>query len=178
MSKHTKTREAIIRKLLDEDGGKDGMRTSVVRTRLSTGRTGRQVVRSKPGSFVWRYGRQMQDARFHAGSHLAQLWERAGIAVASSASFLRGVSSGYSTGISDGRVAALDKLRGFQDAVGMGSAARLVDYCVEGLTTGEIARKYGSRERDMAPVLDQDLRDCAAFFGFMGTAPKPNQLAR
>lgn len=156
------------RKLLAEDGGKEGAKISVVKLRVSTDRVSRQAIRAKPGTFEWRYGRHRQDALFHTGSHLAQLWERAGIAIASSADFLRGTGGGYASGIGDGRVAAIDKLEGFRVAMGIGASERLIDYCVIGLTSTEIAQKHGTKERDMAPVLHQDLRDCALHFHFIG----------
>jgi hypothetical protein len=168
-AKHRAEEDRRIRKLVTNDGGKEGARTTIVRTKLSSGRSGKQVMRCKPGTFEWRYGRQKQDALFHAGSHLAQLWERAGIALASSADFLRGTSSGYAIGIGDGRVAAIDKLDGFRAAMGIKASERLIDYCVIGLTSTEIAKKNGTKERDMAPVLHQDLRDCAIHFHFVGS---------
>lgn len=148
--------------------GHEGARTSLVKLRVSSDRGGRQTVRAKPGTFEWRYGRNKQDALFHAGNHLAILWERAGMTIASSANFLRGTTSGYSTGLADGRAQALDKLDGFRDTMGHKPAERLIDYCVLGLTTAEIARKDGSKERDMAPVLHQHLRDCAVHFNLVG----------
>ena len=160
--------ERRIRKLAKLDGLKEGAKISVVKVRISNDRATRQAIRSKPGTFEWRYGRHKQDALFHAGSHLAQLWERAGIAIASSADFLRGTSSGYVGGIGDGRVAAIDKLDGFRATMGIKVAERLIDYCVIGITCAEIARKHGAKEREMASVLQQDLRDCAQHFHFLG----------
>jgi hypothetical protein len=151
--------------------GHEGAMISVVRVRDLQGQRARtltQAIRCKPGTFEWRYGRNEQDALFHAGNHLAILWERAGMTIASSANFLRGIASGYSTGLADGRAQAIDKLDGFRDAMGQKPAERLIDYCVLGLTTAEIARKDGAKERDMAPVLHQHLRDCARHFRFMG----------
>lgn len=151
--------------------GHDGAKTSKVRVRDLQGQRARTLtltIRCKPGSFEWRYGRDKQDALFHAGNHLAILWERAGMTVASSANFLRGIASGYSTGLAESRAQAIDKLDGFRDAMGQKPAERLIDYCVLGLTTAEIARKDGAKERDMAPVLHQHLRDCARHFHFMG----------
>ncbi|MGN6447106.1 MAG: hypothetical protein ACTHLK_00595 [Brucella intermedia] len=151
--------------------GHDGAKTSKVRVRDPQGQRARTLIltiRCKPGSFEWRYGRDKQDALFHAGNHLAILWERAGMTVASSANFLRGIASGYSTGLAEGRAQAIDKLDGFRDTMGQKPAERLIDYCVLGLTTAEIARKDGAKERDMAPVLHQHLRDCARHFHFMG----------
>lgn len=148
--------------------GHDGARLSRVKVKLTASRAGYQTVRSRPGTFEWRYGRNEQDALFHAGNHLAILWERAGMTIASSANFLRGITSGYATGLSDSRVQAIDQLDGFRDAMGEKQAERLIDYCVLGMTTAEIARKDGAKERDMAPVLHQHLRDCARHFKFMG----------
>jgi hypothetical protein len=151
--------------------GHDGAKTLKVRVRDLQGQRARTLtltIRCKPGSFEWRYGRNKQDALFHAGNHLAILWERAGMTIASSANFLRGTTSGYATGLADGRAQAIDKLDGFRDAMGQKPAERLIDYCVLGLTTAEIARKDGAKERDMAPVLHQHLRDCARHFKFMG----------
>jgi hypothetical protein len=148
--------------------GHDGARLSRVKVKLSSTRSGYQTVRSKPGTFEWRYGRDDQDALFHAGNHLAILWERAGMTIASSANFLRGTASGYATGLADSRAQAIDQLDGFRDAMGEKPAERLIDYCVLGMTTAEIARKDGAKERDMAPVLHQHLRDCARHFKFMG----------
>ena len=88
--------------------------------------------------------------------------------IASSANFLRGTTSGYATGLADGRAQAIDDLDGFREAMGQKPSERLIDYCVLGLTTAEIARKDGAKERDMAPVLHQHLRDCARHFNFMG----------
>lgn len=148
--------------------GHEGARLSRVKVKLSSSRTILQTVRSRPGTFEWRYGRNNQDALFHAGNHLAILWERAGMTIASSANFLRGTSSGYATGLADSRAQAIDLLDGFRDGMGQKPAERLIDYCVLGMTTAEIARKDGAKERDMAPVLHQHLRDCARHFKFMG----------
>ncbi|RUV90259.1 hypothetical protein EOA46_08480 [Mesorhizobium sp. M1A.F.Ca.IN.022.05.2.1] len=156
-----------VDKLKALDGGKDGAKVTTVKLRISGKRNDLQAIRSRPGTFEWRYGRKRQDALFHAGSHLAILWERAGIAVASSADFLRGTSSGYATEISDSRVAAMDKLDGFVKEMGRAPAARLIDYCVSGLTTAQIAMKHGATDREMAPVLHHDLRACAQHFKFL-----------
>lgn len=147
--------------------GHDGARLSRVNVKLSSNRASHQTMRSRPGTFEWRYGRNKQDALFHAGSHLAILWERAGMTIASSANFLRGVTSGYATGLADSRAQAIDRLDGFRQAMGQRPAERLIDYCVLGMTTAEIARKDGAKERDMAPVLHQHLRDCARFFNLL-----------
>ena len=157
-----------VRKLAALDGGKEGSVLTEVRTRISGSRAATRVMRCKPGTFEWAYGRNRQDALFHAGSHLAQLWERAGIAVASSADFLRGTASGYATGISDGRLAAIDQLQGFKTEMGRLPSQRLISYCVIGMTSREIAEEYQMTQREIAPVLHSDLRACAYHFRFMG----------
>nr|WMC97934.1 hypothetical protein RAR13_04255 [Aminobacter aminovorans] len=161
-----KSRQRTL-KFKRDDGGKDGTRLTKVKVKISADRHERHVVRSRPGTFEWRYGRNKQDALFHAGSHLAILWERAGMTVASSADFLRGTRSGYAQGIAEGRVAALDKLQGFRDELGAVPSAQLIDYCVEGRTAGEIAHTNGMKERDMATVLHHHLKVCALHFDFM-----------
>lgn len=150
-----------------DDGGKDGTRLTKVRVKISAERLERQIYRCRPGSFEWKYGRNKQDALFHAGSHLAILWERAGLTVASSADFLRGTKSGFAQGIAEGRIAALDKLNGFRDELGAVPSAQLLDYCVEGRTATEIAHKNGVKERDMTTILHHHLQVCAKHFAFM-----------
>jgi hypothetical protein len=150
--------------------GNEGAKTYRIKVRDLQGqhaRTLTQTLRCRPGTFEWRYGRNKQDALFYAGSYLAQLWERAGMTVASSVDFLRGTRSGYITGIAEGRVAAIDKLEGFRDELGTVPSSQLIDYCVSGLTAAEIAMKTGMKERDMATVLHYHLRICAKNFDFM-----------
>jgi hypothetical protein len=157
-----------VDRLMKSDGGKDGARVSRVKLRISAMREERAVMRCRPGTFEWQYGRDKQDMLFHAGSHLAILWERAGIAVASSADFLRGTASGYAIGISGARLAAIEKLKAFVVEVGRKVSERLIAYCVSGRTSTEIARMEGVAERDMPAVLRQDLRACAEHFKFLG----------
>ncbi len=40
-------------------------------------------------------------------------------------------------------------------------------YCVQGLTSAEIAKKEGLNERELSIVLKHDLRACALHFGFL-----------
>ncbi|MCB1469042.1 MAG: hypothetical protein KDK08_18310 [Rhizobiaceae bacterium] len=156
-----------VSRLRKSDGGKDGTRLASVKIKVSALRTERRIMRCKPGTFEWRYGRDKQGAEFHAGNHLAILWERAGMTIASSSDFLRGISSGYPTGISDGRVAAIDKLNGFRAHVGTAGAERMIDYCVLGLTTAEIARKKNMGQREISTVLHNDLNETAQFLDFV-----------
>lgn len=149
------------RKLRAEDGGKEGALVTKVRLRVSGQRTATQQLRCRPGTFEWRYGRERQEALFHAGNQFAQLAERMGITVASSANFLRGTTSGYATSISEGRLEAMNKLYLVMKKLGHDQTDRLIEYCVRGQTTGEIAASYGFPEKSMAAVLDADLRSCA-----------------
>lgn len=87
--------------------------------------------------------------------------------VASSADFMRGTGSGYVTGLAEGRVAALDKLDGFRETLGLVASGQLIDYCVVGLASAEVARKSGVKEREMATVLHHNLTICAKHFDFM-----------
>jgi hypothetical protein len=167
-----KATEAEQRKaatLIRDDGGKEGARLTKVKVKISSDRTAHRTIRCRTGTFEWRYGRK-QTALFHAGNQFAILWERAGIAVASSADFLRGVTSGYPTGISDGRVAAIDDLRGAVEKLGHFTFERLMMYCVEGMTASEIAKRERCSGREIATVLNNDLRQCAIHFKFLGNA--------
>lgn len=149
-------------KYQSEDGGKDGMRVGVVQQPISGSRSRRVSMRCRPGSFEWSFGRKKRDnALFLAGSQLAILWEKAGMTVASSAAFLRGVSSGYKTGVSDGRLAAIDGLLGWKDYVGTAGAERMIAYCVEGKTSTELAMLAQVPPREMTAVLTSDLRATA-----------------
>jgi hypothetical protein len=162
----TAPRRRLGAKLLREDGGKDGTKLTKVKVKISAERTERQIIRCKPGTFEWRYGRNKQDALFHAGNHFARLWEQAGTAAAASPS-LEEASGAAWRGLPDGRVAAIDVLNAASFELGRLPTSRLVDYCVNGLTTADIARKHGQKERDMAPVLHQDLRACAIHFLYL-----------
>ncbi len=164
--------EAELRKtatLIRDDGGKEGSHLKKVKVKISSDRAAHRTVRCRTGTFEWRYGRK-QTALFHAGNQFAILWERAGIAVASSADFLRGTASGYPTGISDGRVTAIDALRGLVESLGHFSFERLMMYCVEGMTASEIAKVERCGGREIGTVLNNDLRQCAIHFKFLGNA--------
>lgn len=147
--------------------GFDGAVVSAVKVRTFGHRIETHHVRARPGTFEWRYGRNAQSPLYHAGSHFAQLWERAGIAVASSADFLRGTMSGFSQGLPDGRVLAVRRVSDAVRELGRFSSERLIDYCVLGYTTAVIASKNSQPERDIAYVLNQDLRSCAMHFRYL-----------
>lgn len=153
-------------KLRREDGGKEGARLSSVKVKISNDRTTRQTIRCRPGTFEWRYGRNKQDALFHAGNHFARLWEQAGTAAACSPSMEEASGAAW-RGMPDGRVAAIDVLNAASFELGKLPMSRLVDYCVLGLTSAEIAKKHGQKERDMAAVVHQDLRACAIHFLYL-----------
>lgn len=157
-----------VKRLQEAGGGQEGARLASVRIKVSAYRQERTLMRCAPGTFEWQYGRNKQDLLFHAGSHLARLWERAGIAITSSADFLRGTAAGYATGISSARLANIEKLNGFVTDVGRQASDRLVAYCVEGLTSTEVARTHGIPQRDIAAVLRQDLKACAEHFNYVG----------
>lgn len=153
-------------RLIREDGGKEGTKLSNVKVKISSERSERQVIRCRPGTFEWRYGRNKQDALFHAGNHFARLWEQAGTAAACSPSMEEASGAAW-RGMPDGRVAAIDVLNAASFELGRLPLSRLIDYCVNGLTSAEIARKHGQKERDMATVLHQDLRACAIHFLYL-----------
>lgn len=146
--------------------GHDGAVVTSLKLRVSGLRKTLQSVRCRPGSFEWRYGRRKHGSEFDAGSQFAQLWERAGATVASSANFLRGTTSGYETGLSEGRAIAMQKLQTIVRELGKASTERLIAYCVKGETSSEIAARYGVRERDMGAVLALDLLACAQAMRF------------
>lgn len=158
-----------VSSLIRNDGGKEGAQLIKVKVKISGDRSALRNVRCRTGTFEWRYGRK-QSALFHAGNHFAVLWERAGVAIASSADFLRGTSSSYPTGIGDGRVAAIDALRGAVEKLGHFTFERLMMYCVEGRTATEIARMERCSGREIGTVLNNDLRQCAIHFKFLGHA--------
>ena len=123
------------------------------------------VMRCRPGTFAWRFGRDKNSLEYQAGNRFAMLWERAGIAVASSADYMRGVGSGYQMGISDARLDAMDKMKGVKKLVGSAGMERLLDYCVWGMTASEIAAKCGTIERATSNILQMDLMIVSGHFG-------------
>jgi hypothetical protein len=167
--KVTEADQRKVASLIRDDGGKDGAQLIEVEVKISRRRIAHLTVRCRTGTFEWRYGRK-QSALFHAGNHFAILWERAGVAVASSADFLRGTTSGYPTGVSDGRVAAIDALRGAVEKLGHFTFERLMMYCVQGMTASEIAMRERCSCREIGTVLNNDLRQCAIHFKFLGNS--------
>lgn len=149
------------------EAGFDGAVLSVADVRLSLARTENRVIRCRPGSFEWRYGRKSVDASlYHAGVHFAALWERAGTASASSPD-LGAAGGGDWKGMPDGRLVAMDLIRLARNDIGKWGTCRLVDYCVMGTTVAEMAVKYEADERAMAHTLMMDLRACATHFRFL-----------
>lgn len=140
--------------------GYDGNVLVRVSTRITSHRVDHRIMRCRPGSFDWRYAKR-QSALYHAGNQFRLLWEKAGIALASSVDFMRGTKSGSQMGISESRLHALQSLSCVVTDLGRFSTERLIDYCVLGHTTAELANKHALPDRDMAAVLDKDLRSCA-----------------
>lgn len=129
-------------------------------------------LRCRPGTFEWRYARKLADrALYNAGTEYALLFEKAGTAAASSPD-LEYTGQGAWKGLPDGRAAAMDEIRWMfhkdnPSQIGKAQSSRLTAYCVQGKTTSELASQYGIPDRDMAAVLEMDLRACAAHFRFL-----------
>jgi hypothetical protein len=135
--------------------------------RLTATRYEDRILRCQPGTFEWRYGRKgANTSLYHAGIKFADLWERAGTASASSPD-LAFTGGGQWKGIPDSRVLAMSEIDAARKDIGKWGTARLVDYCVMGSTAARIALKYGMVERNMAPILDEDLRACALHFNYL-----------
>ncbi len=147
--------------------GFDGTKISKVNIKLSSSRSTRQSVRSLPGTFEWRYGRGGSGVYlYHAGTHYARLWERAGMASVSSPNLGGNVGAGWK-GIPDKRLDAMDELNIALPVLGILVSARLTDYCASGLTAAQIGKKHGINKRDVPVVLEQDLVACAKHFRFI-----------
>ena len=136
------------------DEGSDGVRAFVVRCR--------------PGTFEWRYGRR-DNAQYQAGATFAQLWERAGIASCGQAN-LNGSFGGGEGGLPDGRMRALDRVQSISRDIGGPIMRRMVSYCVEGRTPKEMAATYNGQvsDRQMSDTLDLDLLELAKVMGYAG----------
>ncbi|MBB5702131.1 hypothetical protein FHS76_002006 [Ochrobactrum daejeonense] len=149
--------------------GADGTKIFNVAVRLSPIRSENRSVRALPGTFEWRYARakgNVKDVKalfYHAGSQYAQVWEKAGIANMGSPN-LEALSGGARPGLTDGRCKAIEELRRALKYLGTGSTLRLIAYCADGKTTKEIAKRFGSTEREMGHVLHNDLRELARFY--------------
>lgn len=147
------------------EAGYDGAVGIETRVRVTATRHDTRILRCRPGTFEWRYGRASADsALYHAGIRLADLWETAGTASASSVDFDGAGGAGQWKGLPDGRLAAMDQIRQVRLDVGKWGMARLVDYVVMGTTASDMAVKYGKDARSMAHVLHEDLRAAAFHF--------------
>lgn len=148
--------------------GFDGAQTYETSVRLSLNRSEKRSVRARPGTFEWRYNRDDAGLTplYHAGVDFAVLMERAGAADARSPDLRMTGGAGW-RGLPDGRVAALDKLRGIMREVGQLSSSRLTTYCVRGQSVSEIASAHGVPTRDMAAVLNMDLRALALHLHYL-----------
>ncbi|MBZ9873096.1 hypothetical protein LB542_19805 [Mesorhizobium sp. BR1-1-9] len=147
--------------------GYDGTIEIETAVRMTATRSEPRILRCRPGTFSWRYGRKSADASlYHAGVRFAELWEIAGVADNRSPSFEQKIAGQWKS-IPDARLEAMDKIEAARSDIGKWGTARLVDYCVMGTSAADIATKYGSDERAMAHVLYEDLRACAAHFEFV-----------
>ena len=134
--------------------------------RVTATRFEHRSLRCRPGTFEWRYARpKAETALYHAGTHYALLWEKAGTASASSPD-LEAAGGGAWKGLPNGRAVAMDDLKHAFRELGKAPTSRLTAYCVQGKTTSELASQYGIPDRDMAAVLEMDLRACASHFRF------------
>lgn len=148
--------------------GYDGAVTFDVGVRVSGSRKVARSIRAMPGTFEWRYGRATGDAAlYHAGTHFAGLWERAGTASAQSIDW-GATPGGEWKGLPDGRAVAMAQLRGVMNKLGPKQATRLIAYCVKGWTVSQVAAVERSPQRDIAAVLHHDLKEVAGFFQFTG----------
>ena len=144
--------------------GFDGAAFEIANVRLTATRSEERILRCRPGTFEWRYGRKTADSSlYHAGIKFADLWERAGTASASSPD-MAFTGGGQWKGIPDGRVMAMSEIDAARKDIGKWGTARLVDYCVMGSTVADIAVKYRMDERGMAFVLFEDLQAAARHF--------------
>lgn len=161
-------RDKLKRKPKSTGPGYDGAQEFSAPVRLSLTRVEPRTIRCRPGTFEWRYGRKTQDGTlYHAGCHLAVLFERAGTAAASSPDMDGQGGGGAWKGLPDGRVAALDALKPIIEALGTEPKLRLVAYCVEGVTVSEIATFAGIPDRDMAAIIHSDLMALAKHLHYL-----------
>lgn len=144
--------------------GFDGAVLIDATVKMTAARNEVRIIRCRPGTFEWRYGRKTADATlYHAGVKFADLWERAGTASASSPD-MGSASGGQWKGIPDSRVVAMSEIDAARKDIGKWGTARLVDYCVMGSPSSEIGAKYGMDERAIAFVLFEDLQAAARHF--------------
>lgn len=159
-----KIRKARAREL---EPGFDGAVVVEDSVHISTVRDATRLLRCRPGSFEWRYGRKHDNtALYHAGIHFSELWERAGIAQLTGPDLARVGSSGW-RGLPDARAVAISDINEARKELGRWTVSRLVDYCVMGSTASEMAQKYDTDDRGMAHILHQDLRQCAFHFHYL-----------
>ncbi|WP_427024728.1 hypothetical protein ACP4J4_01815 [Aureimonas ureilytica] len=158
--------KALRQKTRGEKPGPDGTVHQPRSKREGDGSKQAFVVRCRPGTFEWRYGRH-DNAQYQAGTKFARLWERAGIASCGGA--LHEASGGTDwKGLPDGRVVALDQVRQIGQEIGGPMTRRLVAYLVEGRTPKEIAATYKGQvtDRQVSDTLDLDLIELARAMGF------------
>lgn len=156
---------AKAKKAITMTPGYDGAVIINASVKITATRWADRPLRCRPGTFEWRYGRG-NSALYHAGIHFATLWEKAGVAAASSPDLGR-EGTGQWNGIPITRLEAMQKIDAARKDIGKWGTARLVDYCVMGTPASDMARKYNTDERGMAFILESDLRACAVHFGYV-----------
>lgn len=155
-------RARAAKKQVKPGPGCDGAVMRRFAVQITSARQEQKSVRNRPGTFEWRYNRDDKTltALYLAGVKFADMMERAGASDPHTVNWAMSGGAGW-RGLPDGRVVALDELKGVMRDLGQITSSRLTQFCVRGHTTSEIARAYGVSEREMAPVLKMDLRELA-----------------
>lgn len=127
------------------------------------------AIRSRPGSFVWRYARAAPQTLaamlYHAGVEFGRLWERAGMDGPATVDWARSGVVQW-RGLPPSKIMALDSIRPMVQELGKMVATRLVHYVVQEKTTGELAALYGFKDREMGAILEADLCAAAQYFKY------------
>jgi hypothetical protein len=130
----------------------------------------RSVMRCRPGTFEWRYGRGESGTPlsllYQAGVEFSGLWERAGMDGPGTVDWAKAGSPQW-RGLPDARVVALDDVKEMSRDLGKLVTARLVHYCVQGKTSTEIGMIYDLGERATGHILESDLMAAAQFFRYV-----------
>ncbi len=149
--------------------GYDGAVLTETNVRRSGESATRRRILCRPGTFEFRYGREVKHAAmYHAGIRFAELWEIAGTADAKSPDASREVFGQFMGGVlRDQKLDAMQKIDEARQSIGKWATARLVDYCVMGNTSEEMAQKWDVDRREMAHLLDDHLRAVAVHFRYL-----------
>lgn len=122
----------------------------------------------KSGGYVWKHRKKLySDAQFHAANKFCEAWERAGMNQPQSVDWARPPAPrGSYKGISADVCDAMNELRTMAAHLGKLVTTRLLDHVVHNMSVKEVAEKWGFSERNMAAVLDADLKAAAEYFGY------------